>query len=183
VISASSLFGVDDQPAKLTGYRGGDHGVLPAGLARQLAMTDSVWARRLICDPVDGSLLFMDPKRRRFDGALRTFLLYRDGCSRRPFSNTPIYEIDHIERYADGGPTIATNGQSVGKSDHRLRDLPGWQVEATDHGAANGVRWTTPTGHSYESRPPPVLGHGNTPPPHAPRCIAIAYTSHHRRQE
>ena len=37
VIAASSLLAADQQPAKLVGHRGGDHGVLPAGLARQLA--------------------------------------------------------------------------------------------------------------------------------------------------
>jgi Domain of unknown function (DUF222) len=164
VIAATSLFGIDDQPAKLVGHHGGDYGVLPAGLARQLAASDSVWARRLICDPVDGTLVSMDTKRRRFDGALRKFVLYRDGVSRRPFSSAPIYDIDHVVRYVDGGQTVASNAEGLAKSDHLLRDLPGWSVDVTDHGAANGVSWTTPTGHFYESRPPPILGWGNTSP-------------------
>ncbi len=162
VISVTSLLGIDDQPAKLLGHRGGDYGVLPAGVARQLAGSESAWARRLVCDPVDGRLLFMDPTRRRFDGALRRFIVYRDGTSRRPYSSTPIYEVDHIDRYADGGPTTAANAQGLGKSDHPVRDLPGWAVAAINGDAGVGVRWTTPTGHGYESRPPPVLGWGNT---------------------
>ncbi|HKE68953.1 MAG TPA: DUF222 domain-containing protein [Nocardioidaceae bacterium] len=178
VVAATSLLGIDDQPAKLVGHRGGDYGVLPAELARQLADTDSAWARRLVCDPVDGRLLFMDPTRRRFDGALRKLVIYRDGTSRRPYSNTPIYEIDHIDRYADGGPTIAANAQGLGKSDHVIRDLPGWSVAAVDGGAGEGVRWTTPTGHAYESRPPPILGWGNRRQPpsrsrHGPRRVVI----------
>src|SRR5262245_15556724 len=132
VVATTSLLGLDDQPAKLLGHRGGDHGVLPIGLARQLAASDSAWARRLVCDPVDGRLLFMDPARRRFDGPLRKFLVYRDGTSRRPYSTTPIYQIDHIHRYTDGGPTIAANAQGLGKTDHTPRDLPGWTVTATD---------------------------------------------------
>jgi hypothetical protein len=48
VIAASSLLGVDDQPAKLVGHCGGDHGVPTAGLARRLATSDSAWARRLV---------------------------------------------------------------------------------------------------------------------------------------
>jgi len=111
VIAASSLLGVDDQPAKLVGHRGGDHGVLPAGLARRLADSDTAWLRRLVCDPIDGRLLSMDPHRRRFDGALRRFVIYRDGTSRRPYSSTPIYDIDHIDRYVDGGLTVAANAQ------------------------------------------------------------------------
>ena len=164
VVSLSSLLGVDNQPAKLIGHRGGDYGVLPAGLARQLATSGSAWARRLVCDPIDGTLVSMDRTKRLFGGALRKFIIYRDGTSRRPYSDTPIYEIDHIVRYADGGPTTPANAQSVGKSDHVIRDLPGWSVSATDGDAATGVRWTTPSGHYYESRPPPILGHGNTRP-------------------
>jgi hypothetical protein len=162
VIAATSLLGADEQPAKLVGHRGGDYGVLPAGLTRELAAGPGVWARRLVCDPTDGRLLSMDTQRRRFDGALRKFIVYRDGTSRRPYSSTPIYEIDHVDRWVDGGPTIAANGQGVGKSDHPVRDLPGWDVTAVDGNAAHGVCWTTPTGHSYTSHPPPILGHGNT---------------------
>jgi hypothetical protein len=181
VISITSLLGIDDQPAKLLGYRGGDYGVLPAGLARHLAASDSAWARRLVCDPVDGRLLFMDPTRRRFDGALRRFIVYRDGVSRRPYSSTPIYDIDHIDRYADGGLTIAANAEGLGKSDHPVRDLPGWAVVAIDGDAGIGVRWTTPTGHVYESRPPPVLGWGNTRERRSSRLAWVAVEFERRR--
>lgn len=162
VISASSLLGADDQPAKVVGHQGGDYGVLPAGLARELAASESAWARRLVCEPFDGTLLSMDTRKRRFDGALRKFLLYRDGTSRRPFSDVPIYEIDHVQPYADGGATAAANGHGLAKQDHRIRDLPRWRIEPIDGDAAKGCRWTTPTGHTYTSRPPPILGHGNT---------------------
>jgi hypothetical protein len=78
-----------------------------------------------------------------------------------------------------------------------LLDLPGWASKAIDGDAANGVRWTTPTGHAYDSRPPPILGHGNTkPPPNRPRRrprwpvielhkdpVAIDYQAHHRRTD
>ncbi len=162
VISASSMLGLNDQPAKLTSHQGGDYGTLPAEIARQLATGESAWWRRLVCDPVDGRLIAMDPAKRRFEGSLRQFIRYRDGTSRRPHSDAPIREIDHIIRHADGGPTIPSNAQGVGVSDHGVRDLPGWKVEAVDGDAANGVRWTTPTGHSYVSKPPPILGHGSS---------------------
>jgi hypothetical protein len=162
VVATSSLLGCDDQPGKLVGHRGGDHGTLPAELVRELATSDSAWWRRLVCDPVDGTLLQMDPTRRRFTGALRRFLLYRDGASRRPYSDAPIYDIDHLQRHADGGPTSIGNGHGLAKRDHPLRDLPGWQVGAVDGDTNGPVRWTTPTGHSYDSRPPPLLGRGNS---------------------
>jgi hypothetical protein len=168
VVSGSSLLAADDQPAKLVGHQGGDYGVLPAGLARELADSDQAGWRRLVCDPIDGCLLSMDTRKRRFDGMLRKFILYRDGTSRRPGSDAPIYEIDHVNRYSDGGTTAAANAEGLAKSDHHLRDLPMWSVRARDGDAANGVVWTTPTGHSYVSRPPPILGHGNAVPTRSP---------------
>jgi hypothetical protein len=66
-----------------------------------------------------------------------------------------------ITRHADGGPTSALNGEGLGLGDHHTLDLPGWTVEAVNGDAAEGVRWTTPTGHTYTSKPTPILGHGN----------------------
>lgn len=162
VVAASSMLGVDDQPAKLTGHRGGDYGMLPAELVRELVRSKHAWMRRLVCDPTDGRLLDMDITRRRFTGALRKFILYRDGVSRRPYSDTPIHDIDHAVSYADGGPTSAANGHGLAKRDHKLRDQPGWRLDPIDGDTGRGVTWVTPTGHAYESRPPPLLGHGNT---------------------
>jgi hypothetical protein len=147
--------------AQRTRRRSGSNGTLPAAIARQLAASDFAWARRLVCDPADGSLVSMDTKRRRFEGALRKFTIYRDGVLRGPYSDTPIYDTDHITRHADGGPTTAANAEGLGLSDHHILDLPGWTVAAVNGDAAEGVRWTTPTEHTYSSKPPPILGHGN----------------------
>jgi hypothetical protein len=181
VIAASSLLGVDDQPAKLVGHHGGDYGTLPAGVARQLATGPDSWWRRLVCDPIDGRLISMDTGRRRFTGPLRKFVILRDGTSRRPYSTTPVYDIDHLDRYADGGPTTSANGEGLGRHDHHLRDLPGWTVTGDGN---HTVTWTTPTGHSYQSRPPPILGHGNTPPARWWRRPVIEFCAsrHHRRR-
>ncbi|HYJ69859.1 MAG TPA: hypothetical protein VEX15_19575, partial [Nocardioidaceae bacterium] len=112
-------------------------------------------------------------------------------CSRRPYSGTPIYDIDHIDRHTDGGPTTAGNGQGLGVGDHHTLDLPDWHVTTTH--AGHQATWTTPTGHTHTSTPPPILGHGNTPrrrPPRPPPRIEI-YThpinaqctiTHHRPQ-
>jgi Domain of unknown function (DUF222) len=162
VVSASSLLGEDDQPGKLVGHHGGDYGTLPAGLIRQLATTGHAWWRRLVCDPLDGTLVAMDTKKRRFTGPLRKFITLRDGTSRRPYSSAPVYDLDHIRPHADGGPTTAANGQGLSKRDHHLRDLPDWTVTGD---ANDTTTWTTPTGHTYHSRPPPILGHGNTRKP------------------
>ncbi|HYJ68643.1 MAG TPA: hypothetical protein VEX15_13385, partial [Nocardioidaceae bacterium] len=69
-------------------------------------------------------------------------------CSRRPYSGTPIYDIDHIDRHTDGGPTTAGNGQGLGVGDHHTLDLPDWNVTTTH--AGHHVTWTTPKVRAYD---------------------------------
>jgi hypothetical protein len=166
VMAASTLIGVDDAPALLRGY-----GAIPAELAQHIADhpdSDPV-LRRLVCDPVDGRLLAADAGTRCYEGPLRRFELCRDQHSRFPFSSTPIADVDHIREHADGGPTTAGNGQGLDKGSHILREHPGVTVTALptttlDELRANAptIRWTLPSGHSYDSHPPPALGWGTT---------------------
>jgi hypothetical protein len=53
----------------------------------------------------------------------------------------------------DGGPTVLANGQGLCSRSHTIKSQPGWTV--TTHGKA--TIWTTPTGHTYRSDPPPLL--------------------------
>jgi Domain of unknown function (DUF222)/HNH endonuclease len=158
VVAVASLLGYDSEPATMVGY-----GAIPSDLARRLASGDSVFARRLVCDPIDGSLLSMDTKRRRFDGPLRTFLKLADQTCRQPVCGGPVRELDHIQPYAEGGPTSGRNGESLCKPDHIVRYLKGWRLSQRPHprGGRPTVIWRTPSGRTYESRPPPVLGPGS----------------------
>lgn len=161
LISASSLLGIDEQPARLTGHHGGDYGVLPAELARCLAAGKSVWARRLVCDPYDEALLSMDTRKRRFDGALRTFLLPRR------------HQLPTVLRRADlrDRPGAAPRRRRTHLSRQRPRPRqdrpsdprsPALADRASRRRRRQRLLWTTPTGHTYTSRPPPVLGYGNS---------------------
>jgi len=173
VFAASTLMGVDDAPAMLRGY-----GAIPAELGRQIAddpAADPV-LRRLVCDPVDGRLLAMDAGTRCYEGSLRKFVIWRDQHSRFPFSSTRIADVDHVKEFAAGGPTTAGNGHGLDKRSHVTRDHRGVSVRALpvstlDDLRANAptIRWTMPTAHSYDSRPPPALGWGSafSRPPHA----------------
>jgi hypothetical protein len=101
----------------------------------------------------------------------------------------------------DGGPgrddtsysrtapvTITLDGVA---NDGEAGEADNVQVEDVFTGDGNDtITWTTPTGHSYESRPPPILGWGNTPPPRLKRLPFIEihthplnaeYTSKHHR--
>ncbi len=187
VIAASTLLGLDHNPAMLRGY-----GTISPDLARRLADTHDTTIRRLICDPLDGRLLAMDPRRRRYRGGSRRFLLWREDACREPGCDRPPHDTDHIEAYANGGPTTLANGHGVCLPGHHTKEHPQVRVEplappappaerpgeserASDAGSklqqlhdlrdnAPTLRWTMPTGRTYDSRPPPVLGWGSQPP-------------------
>ncbi len=169
-MSASTLLGLDDQPAMMRGY-----GAVAAEVVHDVVESSDLPAlRSLYCDPVDGRLVAMDSTARFFTGGLRQFQLFRDQDCR--LSGTRIVDVDHVREVQDGGPTTAANGQGLGKQAHVIKDHPGWRVHALDplvvgdgldHLRAHSpdLRWTTPTGHTYAHAPPPALGHGSRPDP------------------
>ena len=129
-----------------------------------------VWLRRLFASPNDGTLVAMDSRRRRFDGLLRQFLVTRDQICRTPWGDAPIRHIDHIAAVADGGRTSAANGQGICARCNYTKELVGWRTEVVVDPGRHRVRTTTPTGHTYESTAPPLLGlhvgprHGRSSP-------------------
>lgn len=149
VMDAATLVGDSSDAAVLVGYGPIAPDVADEILAR--ALKPSV--RRLLTDPVDGSLVARDPRRRFFDGPLGGFLRARDRTCRRPGCDCRARESDHVVDHARGGRTTAEDGQRLCIRSHHLKDLPGWSTRRDDR----AVVWTTPTGHEYRSNPPPQL--------------------------
>jgi len=156
VISAASLVGQTQEPAAVAGY-----GAVPPDVVRRLATGESAWARRLVCDPLDGRIIESSPRRRRFDGPLRRLILASDQVCRLPVCDAPIRDCDHVKRYAEGGRTVRENGQGLCERSNYCREHPGWGVEADPELGAARITWITPTGHRYDSYPPPALGLGS----------------------
>ncbi|MEO6470683.1 MAG: DUF222 domain-containing protein [Aeromicrobium sp.] len=151
VMDAATLLGQGDEPVDLVGY-----GPISPDVADDLiAQAHHASIRRLLTDPVDGTLLARDPRRRRFDGPLATHIRSRDRTCRQPGCDCRIRDVDHVESYETGGPTAAHNGQGLCKRSHTIKHQPGWTV--TTQGKA--TIWKTPTGHTYRSDPPPLLSH------------------------
>ena len=151
VMDAATLVGAGDEPVDLAGY-----GPISPDVADDLiARARHVTVRRLLTDPVDGTLLARDPRRRRFDGPLASHIRSRDQRCRQPGCDCRIRDIDHIKAYETGGPTTEHNGQGLCKRSHTIKHQPGWSVTAQ----GKATIWTTPTGHTYRSDPPPLLGH------------------------
>lgn len=145
----------------------GDEGGLAAG----------VWLRRLFTSPDERDLVSMDSSRRRFGGALRTFVQLRDPTCRFPWCDAPTRDIDHITRHADGGATSGTNGMGLCHRHNQIKELPGWRVtvEVAGHGPpgdrsdrsdlghrTHAVAISTPAGRLAFAAAPPILGIGTT---------------------
>lgn len=99
----------------------------------------------------------VDALRRRVAGAwLRRAVQVRDRTCVHPACRAPAVSTDqdHAVDYARGGVTAAVNLGACCRRDHRLRHDGGWTVRKP---AADRTVWTSPLGHSYPSRPPPVI--------------------------
>jgi hypothetical protein len=152
VMTDSTLLGEGAEPAELVGG-----GPVPAPVARALLRdTDAqVWVRRLFTRPDDGALVAMESRRRLFPKGLRRFLVLRDRGCRTPWCGAPIRHVDHVVPVEDGGPTSEANGQGMCAACNYAKQAPGWRARAGPEGAGSSVATTTPTGHTYVSRPPP----------------------------
>lgn len=148
VIDAATLLGAADNPAELVG-----HGpIAPAVADELLAKAHRRFYRRLITDPIDGTLLARDPRRRFYDGPLAGHIRARDRhrC-RQPGCDCRVRDIDHVLAYSDGGLTTTSNAQGLCRRSHVIKHLPGWKVTTSRDGT---ITWRTPTGHTYVSRMP-----------------------------
>ncbi len=165
VMTDTSLLGDDNEAAELPGY-----GPIPADTARDITRRAGdrhsddvgrarVFLRRLFTDPATGIIADCDPKRRRFDGTLARLLTYRDGGTcRDPYCDAPIRHFDHIHPYSHDGVTRPGNGRGTCARGNYVKQQPGWTIRLVDP-FRHIVETTTPTGHRYQSRPPPAPGH------------------------
>ena len=149
VMDAPTLVAADGEPVDLIGY-----GPVSPDIADDIiAHAPDPSIRRLLVDPVDGTLLVRESRRRRFDSPTRKHIRARDRLCRQPGCDARIRDDDHIHDHTFGGPSTADNGQGLCKRSHTLKHQPGWKVVSD----GKATVWQTPTGHTYRSNPPPLL--------------------------
>jgi hypothetical protein len=102
--------------------------------------------------------------RRTAGATLRRWVQLRDRRCIHPCCRMPAAKSDQDHRigYAAGGATVGANLATPCRHDHRLKDEAGWAVDRPESGL---TVWTSPLGHRYESRPPPVIAHLPEPSP------------------
>ncbi|MBP2267612.1 hypothetical protein J3A64_003076 [Pseudarthrobacter sp. PvP004] len=176
VMTDRTLFQGDSEPARLKGY-----GIVPAEWGRELlglgqavspapavspgpAVQDqelTVWLRRLYTAPASGELLTMDSKARLFPTRLRRFIEIRDDTCRTPYCDAPIRHIDHVLPWRSGGTTTVENGAGLCEACNHTKESPGWNNKTVNRdGQGNHtLEVSTPTGHTYQSKAPPLPGH------------------------
>ncbi len=123
VITDAALLGAGTTPARIVGA-----GPLPAPAARALIRdtSGSVWVRRLLTSPVDGSVSEVERRRRLFTGHLRRTLIHRDQVCRTPWCGAPIRHLDHATAASRDGATSLDNGQGLCERCNYAKENPGW---------------------------------------------------------
>jgi hypothetical protein len=163
VMSDTALFGDSEEPAHLDGF-----GPVPAELAREL-ITDActrrerIWLRRLYTSPGTGELVAMDARSRCFPTSLARFIRLRDQVCRTPWCDAPIRHLDHDHAHHHGGPTSAVNGQGLCQACNHATQAPAWTARPSPSpspspgaGPGHQIETTTPTRHTYRTRPPAI---------------------------
>jgi len=156
VIPASTLLGLDDDPAELTGY-----GPIPADLARRIA-ADGTW-RRLLTDPYNGTVLEASTTRHDPGTLVTETLLARHPVCAWPGCNRTSRDCDrdHTTPFAQTGTTTLTGLAPYCEYHHVIKDTPAWGWTSTSH-PDGSITLTTPTGHRYTTVPPtrgPITTH------------------------
>ncbi|MET3370905.1 UNVERIFIED_CONTAM: hypothetical protein ABIE34_004182 [Jeotgalibacillus campisalis] len=203
IMTDRTLFQGDSEPARLKGYgivpAEWGRELLTLGQAANLEQTIAnpasgpgqagqdeagtpdteltLWLRRLYTAPASGELLGMDFKARLFPTRLRRFIEIRDDICRTPYCDAPIRHIDHVLPWRSGGTTTLTNGAGLCEACNHTKENPGWTsktVHADAHGGVHTLEISTPTGHTYKSKAPPLPGHfrGSVPSSELPEPAA-----------
>jgi hypothetical protein len=145
-IAASTLAGLDEQPAELGGY-----GPIPAALARAIAADPTGTWRGVLTDN-HGQILDYGRRVYRPPAALDRLVRLRDRTCRFPGCTHPARsaDLDHITDHHHGGATTATNLHALCRRHHHLTHDTRWSVHRDDTGT---TIWTSPAGRTYHVPP------------------------------
>jgi hypothetical protein len=154
-VPLATLAGVAGDPGEVTGL-----GLLDAELVRLLAHHPYATWRRLVTDPLSGSLLDVGTTRYRPPAPLVRHVRLRDVTCRWPGCLCPAErcDLDHTSTWPNGD-TSAENLTALCRRHHRLKTFGRYRMERSDRGETVVVgplgRQLLTTPHDYRS--PPVV--------------------------
>jgi hypothetical protein len=147
-VAASTLMGLDDQPADLDGY-----GPVTAAMARRIASDPTARWRRLLTDD-DGVVHCASAKTYRPPADMVRTVIARDahcqfpGCRRKAHYD----DQDHVDAWREGDDTTVANLLSLCRRHHRLKHNGRWRIDRDD--TTSITTWTDRQGRHYRTRPP-----------------------------
>ena len=159
VVAASTLLGLDNEPAELIGA--GAPTPITAEVARRIA-AQGTW-RRVLVDPRTGRLDEVSADTYEPPQDMVDHVVARDGTCRGIGCRLPAArcDLDHETPYPRGA-TAVHNLNAECRHDHRFKTL----TEASTHTEPDGTTvWTLPSGRQYRVPPRPVLDHPDLDPP------------------
>ncbi|NUL49014.1 HNH endonuclease, partial [Cellulosimicrobium funkei] len=94
-------------------------------------------------------------------------ILVRDDTCRTPYCDAPVKHVDHVTPYREGGATSAANASGLCARCNYTKENPAW-THASD---GDRLEVTTPTGHHYTVRTPPLVAGAPPGPPSSQRAV------------
>ncbi|WP_138946875.1 HNH endonuclease signature motif containing protein [Plantibacter sp. M259] len=148
-VPALTVAGVSDAPATLDGY-----GPIDPETAARIAVNAPSFTRILV-QPETGAILSVGRNQYRVPADLQRAVRLRDGTCRAPGCGrrARACDLDHSVAWDDGGTTDVGNLACLCRHHHRMKHLPGWNL---DHGPGGVLDWTTPDGKHYRTEPDPA---------------------------
>jgi len=167
IIPLDVLTGASSAPVEIA-----NGGLLGSEALRDLLADPGVGVtmRRLVADPMTGTLLDVGRRSYAVPDRLREFIVARDrtcrfpGCRRRAAR----CQLDHATAWDDGGETSIANLGALCQRHHQLKTHGGWDL--TDSAGDGSCTWISPQGRRYRHEAQPALVHVATvadpdPPP------------------
>ena len=139
-------------PAQVAQVRiGARSAAVPALTAWALA-AGGTW-RRLVTDPVGGTVIDVGRTRYRPPAGLADLVRARDRACVFPTCQTPAErcDIDHLTAWSQGGTTSLDNLVVLCEAHHRLKHTPGWAL--TRNNTSGTLSWHTPDKTVYQRHP------------------------------
>ncbi|MGG7452152.1 DUF222 domain-containing protein [Plantibacter auratus] len=148
-VPALSMAGVSDAPAMLDGY-----GPIDPEIASRIAVNAPSFTRILV-QPETGAVLSVGRGQYRVPADLQRAVRLRDGTCRAPGCGrrARACDLDHSVAWEGGGATDVGNLACLCRHHHRMKHLPGWNL---DHGPGGALEWTTPDGKRHRTEPDPA---------------------------
>ncbi|MET3509350.1 MULTISPECIES: HNH endonuclease signature motif containing protein [Plantibacter] len=148
-VPALTMAGVSDAPGVLDGY-----GPIDPETAARIAVNAPSFTRILV-QPETGAVLSVGRNQYRVPADLQRAVRLRDGTCRAPGCGrrARACDLDHSVAWEDGGTTDVGNLACLCRHHHRMKHLPGWNL---DHGPGGVLEWTTPDGKHHRTEPDPA---------------------------